>query len=170
MLKRLRFAMLSGVLLLSGCVGGEKPPSEKEMAQRLAREILLLDSHVDVPYRMLEKEEDISTRTEGGHFDYPRAREGGLDAPFMSIYVPASFQSEGGAKAHADKLIDMVEGFVERWPDKFALAFSTGDVRRHFEQGLISLPMGMENGAPIEGDLANVEYFYDRGLMSTPTG
>src|SRR5690606_9310455 len=37
-------------------------------------------------------------------------------------------------------------------------------VRRHHDEGLISLPMGMENGAPIEDDLANVPYFYERGI------
>jgi membrane dipeptidase len=58
----------------------------------------------------------------------------------------------------------MVEGFEKQWPDQFALARSTGDVRRNFERGVISLPMGMENGAPIEGDLANLEHFYDRGI------
>ena len=30
--------------------------------------------------------------------------------------------------------------------------------------GLVSLPMGMENGAPIEGNLANVGYFHGRGI------
>ena len=29
---------------------------------------------------------------------------------------------------------------------------------------MISLPMGMENGAPIEDDLANLQHFYDRGI------
>jgi membrane dipeptidase len=37
-------------------------------------------------------------------------------------------------------------------------------VRRNFRAGKISLPMGMENGSPIEGDLANVAYFADRGI------
>ena len=35
---------------------------------------------------------DLSVRTDGGHFDYPRAKEGGLDAPFMSIYVLAALR------------------------------------------------------------------------------
>ena len=44
------------------------------------------------------------------------------------------------------------------------MARSTADVRQHFEDGVISLPMGMENGSPIEGDLDNVQHFYDRGI------
>ena len=160
--------LLGAVLLLPACSSGEESASQLPipadiLAQDLAHRLLLVDTHVDVPYRMMEKEENISEHTEGGHFDYPRAREGGLDAPFMSIYIPADYQ-DGGAKEYADKLIDMVEGFAEQWPQKFALAASTTEVHDNFDNGVMSLPMGMENGAPIEGDLANVKHFYDRGI------
>jgi membrane dipeptidase len=33
-----------------------------------------------------------------------------------------------------------------------------------FDKGLLSLPMGMENGAGIEDDLRNLKHFYDRGI------
>jgi membrane dipeptidase len=146
--------------------GGQLTPGEDlaKRAEQLAQQILIVDTHVDVPYRLMEKMEDISVRTESGDFDYPRARAGGLNAPFMSVYVPAELQVEGGARDYADKLIDVVEGFEAKWPDKFAIARSPGDVRAQFSRGLISLPMGMENGAPIEDDLANVTHFHRRGI------
>ena len=133
-------------------------------AQRLASESIIVDTHIDVPYRLEEEMADISQETDGGDFDYPRAVAGGLNAPFMSIYVPASFQETGGAKQMAESLIEMVRGFEEQWPDKFAVATSVADVEEQFEAGKISLPMGMENGAPIEDDLANVEHFRDLGI------
>jgi membrane dipeptidase len=46
----------------------------------------------------------------------------------------------------------------------FAIATSPEEVKSHFAEGLISLPMGMENGAPIEDDLDNVKYFHERGI------
>ena len=58
----------------------------------------------------------------------------------------------------------MVEKIAADSPDKFTVATSVADVHIQFEKGVISLPMGMENGAPIEGDLKNVEYFYNRGI------
>ncbi len=154
-------------MLQGGC--SVAPPTRTETAgdpdaEQLAHEAILVDTHIDVPYRLREKMEDISVRTEDGDFDYPRARSGGLDAAFMSIYVPAEYQETGGAKDLADSLIDMVESFARRWPDKFALARSPEEVRTNFAHGLISLPMGMENGAPIEDDLANVAHFHDRGI------
>ena len=133
-------------------------------AERLSKEVLIVDTHVDVPYRLEEKMEDVSVSTDGGDFDYPRAVAGGLNVPFMSIYVPASFQESGGAKEEADKLIDMVEAIANQSPDKFSISRSTTEVGLQFEEGLMSLPMGMENGAPIENDLANLGHFFDRGI------
>lgn len=142
-----------------------------EAAKKMAHEFIIVDGHVDLPYRMkvggftLQREMlDVSERTDGGNFDYPRAKEGGLDAPFMSIYIPASYQEKGGAKVFADSLIKMTERIADSWPEKFAMAYSPADIKSNFEKGLISLPMGMENGAPLEDDIANVKYYYDQGI------
>ena len=141
------------------------------LATDIARNTVMVDGHVDLPYRMkvggftLQREVlNVAERTEGGNFDYPRSKEGGLDAPFMSIYIPARYQESGGAKTLADSLIQMTERLTTTWPDKFAMAYGPEDIRKNFEQGKISLPMGMENGAPIEDDLANLKYYYDLGI------
>lgn len=137
-------------------------------ADSLAQAYIITDGHVDLPYQLKNKEfiaerdMDMILRNDGD-FDYERAREGGLDAPFMSIYIPASYQ-QGGARELADSLIDMVEDIARVHSDKFALAGSPEEVRQNFAAGKISLPMGMENGAPIEDDLENVAYFHDRGI------
>lgn len=133
-------------------------------ANELAQKVMIIDTHQDVPYRLKKKMEDISKHTEHGDFDYPRARKGGLDAVFMAVYVPAEYEEKGGAYAFANDGIDMVEGFAKKWPDKFVLARSVEDVKQHFGSGKISLAMGIENGSAVEGNLANVKYFYDRGI------
>ena len=133
-------------------------------AQKLAQQIIIVDTHIDAPYRLRMKWEDISKRTKDGQFDYVRAKQGGLKAPFMSIYVPAEYEKKGGAKALADTLIDMVEKFARDWPKQFAIARSVEDVTKEYKRGVISLCMGMENGSPVEHDMANVQHFYDRGI------
>ncbi len=135
-----------------------------ERASTLAQKFILIDTHIDVPYRLKNHWEDISQLTENGHFDYVRARKGGLDVVFMSIFIPASYQQTGGAKELADSLIQMVDGFVEKWPDKFVRVNSPAEIRQKFDGHKILLTMGMENGAGIEDDLKNLEYFYKRGI------
>lgn len=162
----------SCLLLTISC----SPNSDKEdallvHAKELAHSYIITDGHVDLPYRLkvknfrLEKEYLDVAINDKGNFDYQRAKEGGLDAPFMSIYIPSSrLETPGASKQLADSLIDMVEGITDTYPDKFALATSPGEVEENFRKGLISLPMGMENGSPVEDDLANVAYFFERGI------
>lgn len=137
-----------------------------ERARLLAQKMLIVDTHVDIPYRLQTEWEDISQRTEKGHFDFVRASEGGLNVPFMSIYVAWRYQDGalGGAYEEGNNLIDVVENIAGENPDKFAIAKNTDDVWEQFAEGKISFPMGMENGAPIGNDLANLEHFYDRGI------
>jgi len=153
-----------GMLILSLALLLHPDIFHLDKAKKLAKQVIIIDGHMDVPYRLKDKWEDIGAKTANGHFDYPRAKAGGLDAPFMSIYIPVRYETEGGAKALAEELIDMVKGFTQKHPDKFALVKTAADIKVNFKKGLISLPMGMENGAPIEGDLKNVQYFHNLGI------
>ena len=162
-------ALLLVLTFLAAC-SSETEPAQKPAvdfaaeAQRIAENSIIIDTHVDVPYRLEARPQDVSQATEGGDFDYPRAVSGGLNVPFMSIYTPADLEAEGRSKEVAEKLIDSVEAIAQGAPDKFAIARSVADVQQQFASGLISLPMGMENGSPVEGDLANLQHFYERGI------
>jgi membrane dipeptidase len=161
-------ALISTAVFSIGCQKAQKGPvPETDLraeAVRLTHEVLMVDTHIDLPYRLMEEPEDVAVRTEGGHFDLVRAREGGLDAAFMSIYVPASLQEEGGSRELADELIDLVEGIAEQAPDSYAVASSVAEVRSLFAEGVFALPMGIENGGAIEDDLSALQHFFDRGV------
>ena len=133
-------------------------------AQRIAQQYLLIDTHIDVPYRLQEHWEDVTQATAKGEFDYPRAKKGGLNVPFMSVYIPASYEKTGGGALLANQLIDSMEALVGRAPDKFAMAYRSDDLAAQFKQGKISLALGMENGTPINGKLENLRHFYQRGI------
>lgn len=162
---KLLSVLFISAFIIASCSSEENENQDQyeQQAQELAQNFIIVDGHVDIPYRLKNEWEDISESTPDGDFDYPRAKEGGLDAPFMSIYIPTSYQETGGAKAAADSLIDMVERIASDNPDKFAVATSPQEIQSQFEEGLISLPMGMENGAPIE-EISDVQYFFDRGI------
>ncbi len=172
MMKKTMIASLVASVALGLVACGSAPvveeaaPDYAKQAQAISKKYIIADLHIDVPHRLHDSNEDISVATEGGDFDYPRAVKGGLDAPFMSIYIPANleFEAEGESYKLANELIDNVESIVANNPNKFALATSPAEVRENFKNGLISLPLGMENGSPIEGKLENVQYFYERGI------
>ena len=159
-------------LIVTACSTTDPDERYQKTADSLAQVLIITDGHVDLPYRLkikhfrLEKEYlGIPISTTEGDFDYERAKKGGLDAPFMSIYIPSKNQLlPDKGKVLADSLIDMIEGIAKAHPDKFALARTPGEVEENTKAGKISLPMGMENGAPIGDDVANVKYFFDRGI------
>jgi membrane dipeptidase len=156
MLKRVFVLVLAAVAVSSYAAS--------QRAEQLAQRFLIVDTHIDVPIRLEGRYEDVTRATSNGDFDYPRARAGGLNIPFMSIYVPSSYEADGGGVAMADRLIDRVEALVGRAPDKFAIPHGMEEARAQAGAGLISLAMGMENGTPLEGKLENLEYFHGRGI------
>jgi len=133
-------------------------------ARLLAQQAIIVDTHIDVPYRLFEGWVDVTNSTEDGDFDFERARSGGLNIPFMSIYTPAESEEEGTSYQLANQLIDSVEALVGRAPGKFVIVKTTDEAEKAMENGLIGLAMGMENGSPIDGKLENLAFFHDRGI------
>lgn len=157
-------------LTVAACKSTPPPETTAQRAERLSKAFIIADGHIDLPYRMRAKygdgepvTEDLTKPTDGD-FDFAKAKVGGLDAPFMSIYVPAKYQKAGGAKAVADELIDMIESFTKKWPDRVVVGDSVATVEKAFADGKLALPMGIENGAAIEDDIANVAHFHKRGI------
>jgi membrane dipeptidase len=135
-----------------------------QQAAEIARRQLLVDTHIDVPYRLEKEWSDVTAATEDGDFDYPRARAGGLNVPFMSIYTPPKAEAEGKSHEIANRLIDRVEAMVGRAPEKMVVVKSPAEAEKAMEKGLMGLAMGMENGSPLAGRIQNVAFFAGRGI------
>ena len=132
-------------------------------ARRLCHETLLLDTHIDVPYRLYERWEDVSRRTRTGEFDLERAREGGLNAAFLAIYVPASFVNPK-AFEFAGNLIGMVEDIAADHPELCIIGRTADDIETGFHDGRMVWVLGLENGSPIGQDVRVLSDFYARGI------
>ena len=133
-------------------------------AADLAQRAIIADTHIDAPYKLLEHWIDIGLATDEREFDHPKARAGGLDVAFMSIYTSTAEDEADTAWEVANKEIDAIEALVQRHPDKFALLRSPRDVAKGIRDGRVLLPLGMENGAPIGEDLAQLQFFFNRGV------
>jgi membrane dipeptidase len=125
---------------------------------------VIVDTHIDAPSELVDGWRDLGIAVPDREFDYPRARAGGLDVAFMSVYTSPEDDATGTARQKAHLQIDAVEALVARHPDKFALLTSPGDVARASPGGRVLLALGMENGAPIGDDLAQLQVFRDRGV------
>ena len=153
-------------LLMSSC----NDMNILEKAKKISKEIIISDGHIDLPYRLknegylksINKKINLNIKTQG-NFDIIKAKKGGLNAPFMAIYIPSDYNYVDAYNL-ADSLIDLVERIVNDNKDYISLAKTSKDVYENFKNELISFPMGMENGSPIGNNLNNLKHFYDRGI------
>ena len=132
-------------------------------AKQLAQDAIIVDTHIDAPTELLKEWQDLGEKS-SREFDYAKAREGGLDIAFMSIYTSPNEDAQGKARQVANMQIDSIEALVQRHPDKFAILKSPNDLDRLRSGNRVLLAYGMENGAPMGDDISQLEKFYARGV------
>lgn len=130
------------------------------------RRAIAIDLHADSIQRAVDEGLDLGQLLPDGHFDAARAKAGGLDAQFFSIWVEPQLFGGGGPGAinRADKQIAAVRTLVERYPETWDLATTAGDVRRAAAAGKLAALMGLEGGYAIDERLENVERYYRMGV------
>ena len=92
--------------------------TEEELVARALEihdRVLTVDTHADTPLRMIEPGFDMAVRHDpnetGSKVDYPRMKEGGLDAIFFATFVAQDIRDDDGnsrAKALCLQMIDSV--------------------------------------------------------------
>lgn len=127
---------------------------------------IAIDMHADTAQRLLDEQVDLQQELSDGHFDAVRAKAGGLDAQFFSIWVEPQLFGGGGARAmkRADDQIAVVRALAEKHPETWVLATSADDVRNAAKQGKIAALLGLEGGYAIDDKLENVQRYYDLGV------
>lgn len=157
-------AMVAFFLLINSGCSIEPASTASPAGSDLADEILIIDTHMDSPMLVHEAAGGFTLAESTGHFNYQKAREGGLNAAFMAVYISPSMKEKGGAAELADRMIDEIHDSIRLNPEKFAAALTPDDIEENFRKGLISLPIGIENGTALEEDLQKIVHYYDRGV------
>lgn len=146
------------------------PTSQQESNQNdpldIHRRAIVIDMHADTAQRLVDERVDLAALLPDGHFDSVRAREGGLDAQFFSIWVEPELFGSGGSSAirRADDQITAVRALAERHPEIWQLATTGGDIRRIAAEGKLAALMGLEGGYAIDERVENVERYYKLGV------
>ena len=122
----------------------------------------MYDSHVDTPSQLLRLR-DIGIDNPYAHVDFPKLRRGGVDGAFFALYTPAEMPPDSATR-YALQMLSAVYDAVDANPDYASLAFSPKEAAENKAAGLISVFMGMENGAPIQESLSLLRTFYRLGV------
>jgi membrane dipeptidase len=143
-----------------------QPNSQPNDPIAIHRRAIAIDMHADTPQRLLDEQVDLAQRLSDGHFDSVRAREGGLDAQFFSIWVEPDLFGGGGVRAikRADDQIAAVKALTEKHPETWQLANSAADIRRLAAEDKLAALTGLEGGYAIDEKIENVERYYRMGV------
>ena len=151
-----------------------KIETEEELIERaikIHKKVLTLDTHADTPLRMIEPGFDMSERHDpnetGSKVDYPRMKEGDLDAIFFAAFVAQDIRNDDGnsrAKALCIQMIDSILVSIERNSEIVGLALNPQDAYSLEKEDKRAIYIGIENGYPIGDDLTNVEAYYNKGV------
>ena len=142
-----------------------------ERALKIHKNVLTLDTHADTPLRMIEPGFDMSERHDpnetGSKVDYPRMKEGDLDAIFFAAFVAQDIRNDNGnsrAKSLCIQMIDSILVSIKRNSDKVGLALNPQDAYSLEKEGKRAIYIGIENGYPIGEDISNVETYFNKGV------
>ena len=158
---RLKQLLLPLLLLLATVVLAQTDAATARI-DRILREVPLIDGHNDLPWQYRERAKNelgkIDIRADQSklekplHTDIPRLRQGRLGAQFWSVYVPATMKGPEAVQATLEQ-IDVVHRMAALYPDTFAIARTSDDIRRIHASGKIASMIGIEGGHSINNSL-----------------
>ena len=138
-------------------------------ARDLLRDAPLIDGHNDLAYALRMQAGlrtsavDLRQPQPPLDTDIPRLLAGAVGGQFWSVWVPADLP-EPDAVLQALEQMDVVHGFIERYPETFALATTADEVEAVFASGRIASLLGLEGGNMIGSSLPALRNAYARGV------
>jgi membrane dipeptidase len=145
------------------CLSAQTRTISDAEVQRVHRSALLIDTHNDVPWRVVDGF-DIGSASGEWHTDLTRLKAGGLGAVFFVAYVSGDYV-EGNRSAHRTlQLIDTIRrDIIGRYPKEFAFATNAREIEDARKTGKIAALIGIEGGHAIEDDLGLLRQYYNLG-------
>jgi membrane dipeptidase len=124
-----------------------------------------IDTHIDTAQRVLVEGVDLTQRLKDGHVDIPRLREGGMNAPFFALWVPAFYKGSEAIRRTLD-LRDAMQNLFDKHPEQIELAVSAADIERITKTGKIAAILSLEGGHQIDDDLAVLRMYQRMGIRA----
>lgn len=160
-----RFLIASILLFIfSACATTEEKIIKQ--ADRIHSEFLTVDTHCDTPMMLVDSDFDLGERHDRNCVDFPRMKEGGLDAEFLAVFLGQGPRNDTAYEAvhnQAVEIFNAIHKNVEKNSALAGIALNPDDAFRLKKEGRLSAFIGLENGYAIGKDLSKVKEYYDLG-------
>jgi membrane dipeptidase len=147
-------------------IRAEAAPRISARALAIQKRALVFDGHVHALDREFYHGGSIGTRVTEGQWDLVRAREGGVSAFFLSVFVPEEYYPGLFETKQALRRVDHALRQLEMNRDKVELALNAGDIDRIRAQGKVAAVLDIEGSYDLDGDLGVLRDLYRLGLRS----
>jgi membrane dipeptidase len=152
------------LVLLLGSLVLVSAQTAADRLQRLLTDGILIDTHVDTPWYMVDEGYDVGEEHRYNEADIPRLRRGHVGAVFFGIPVePQNFPPHLWVQ-RALELIDAVHQQTRQHARDLEIALTAGDVRRIHRSGKIAVLMGVEGGHMIQDSLPVLRTYFRLGV------
>lgn len=139
---------------------------DQQTMPELHRNAFVMDGHTHVMTRELLMGTDIGQRYSDGTVDLPRAKEGGLDAMFFSVYTPEHYYPGRLETKNTFRVINLALEQIEKNNDVIELALNASDIERINKKGKMAAFLDLEGGYDLDGDILLLQALYRLGLRS----
>ena len=157
------------IILFIGAAFGKETPEAK--AARIHSSVLTIDTHSDTPLNFLRDDFDAGKRHDQAlsntKVDYPRMKEGGLDAQFFAVFVgqgPRTPEGNAIVQKKALEILAAIRQSVAANPEQAAIALTPDDAYKLEKEGKRAIYIGLENGYALANDITMVKKYYDMGI------
>lgn len=141
-------------------------PLQTKPMPPLHREAFVMDGHVHVMTRELLMNTDIGQRYADGSVDLPRAKEGGLDAMFFSVYTPEHYYPGRFETKNTFRVVNLALDQIRKNNAMIELALTASDIERINKKGKMAAFLDLEGGYDLDGDINLLRALYKLGLRS----
>jgi membrane dipeptidase len=142
------------------------PALQNKPMPALHREAFVMDGHTHVMTRELLLKTDIGQRYPDGNVDLPRAREGGVDAMFFSVYTPENYYPGRFETKNTFRVVELALDQIRVNSNAIDLALNAADIERINKSGKIAAFLDLEGGYDLYGDVNLLRALYRLGLRS----
>lgn len=158
--------MLAAGPLLRSAVAADSAPAVSSAAVAMHRSALVFDGHVHALDREFYFGGSMGERMPDGYWDLPRAREGGVGAFFLSVYIPEQYYPARFETKQALRRIDHALEQLEANRAVVELARNAEELERIRAKGKMAAVLDIEGSYDLDGDLGVLRDLYRLGLRS----
>ena len=133
------------------------------IAREIHQKAIVFDGHCDTILDIINKDRSLSEKSDVGHLDIPRMKEGGVNVQFFAVFIEDIYKPNRSLK-RTMQLIDCIDREVEKNQNDISLVLNSKQIKEVTDAGKIAAILSIEGGEALEGDLGVLRMLYRLGV------